>query len=200
MVTSPLLSAWQASFTHEQTPNQVPSTPAVSDTTEPAVSVNSEHHEPSNADGERSSGYTADLDSVLIGNIFSSPSRLLNTHDPTLVTSPATSENTHVTPPATSENVTESATAELILSDADLSPLPTSNSDFTSAASSSSTVQNHPMVTRAKSGIVKPNPKYAFFTVKSNYPEPKTVKSALKDTGWNNAMGDEVDSFHETHT
>lgn len=31
----------------------------------------------------------------------------------------------------------------------------------------------HSMATRARSGIVKPNPKYALFTVKTEYREPK---------------------------
>lgn len=56
------------------------------------------------------------------------------------------------------------------------------------------------MTTRAKDGIVKPNPKYALFTVKENYPEPKTVKTALKDPRWTNAMTEEVDTLHETNT
>lgn len=53
------------------------------------------------------------------------------------------------------------------------------------------------MTTRAKTGIIKPNPKYALFAVKDNYPEPKTVKTALKDPGWNNAMEEEMDTMHE---
>ncbi|KAG2312346.1 hypothetical protein Bca52824_023903 [Brassica carinata] len=41
----------------------------------------------------------------------------------------------------------------------------------------------HPMTTRARAGIVKPNPRYAMFTVKDEYAEPKSVRAALKHQG-----------------
>lgn len=47
----------------------------------------------------------------------------------------------------------------------------------------------HPMVTRGKDGIRKPNPRYALMTVKTAYPEPKYVVAALKDPYWNASMG-----------
>lgn len=53
------------------------------------------------------------------------------------------------------------------------------------------------MTTRAKYGIVKPNPKYALVTVKDNYSEPNTVKAALKDPDWTNTMGDEMGTIKE---
>ncbi|KAG7599745.1 Reverse transcriptase RNA-dependent DNA polymerase [Arabidopsis suecica] len=82
------------------------------------------------------------------------------------------------------------------------SPLPTPDTPPTQVSDTSSntttaTTSNHPMVTRAKSSIVKPNPKYAFFIVKENYPKPKTFKSALKDPGWNSAMGEEMTTMYE---
>ena len=58
----------------------------------------------------------------------------------------------------------------------------------------------HSMNTRGRSGIVKPNPRYALFTVKSAYPMPKSVKAALKDEGWNGAMNVEMDNMEETET
>lgn len=58
----------------------------------------------------------------------------------------------------------------------------------------------HSMTTRARSGIVKPNPKYALVTVKSEHLEPKSVKAALKDPGWNDAMGFEIGNMEETET
>lgn len=61
---------------------------------------------------------------------------------------------------------------------------PASSPVFTTPSDISSANSLHPMTTRAKDGIIKPNPKYALFTVKENYPEPKTVKTALKDPGW----------------
>ncbi|KAL1187713.1 Retrovirus-related Pol polyprotein from transposon RE1 [Cardamine amara subsp. amara] len=58
----------------------------------------------------------------------------------------------------------------------------------------------HPMVTRSKAGIIKPNPRYALLTNRVAYPEPKTVSEALKHPGWNNAMGEEMSNCAETRT
>lgn len=46
----------------------------------------------------------------------------------------------------------------------------------------------HPMITRSKSGITKPNPRYALLTQKAVFPVPKTVSEALKHPGWTNEM------------
>ncbi|GAB2277530.1 hypothetical protein Dimus_039233 [Dionaea muscipula] len=52
---------------------------------------------------------------------------------------------------------------------------------------------SHPMVTRAKSGIHKPNPKYALLHDYASIPkEPKSVKSALSHPGWRAAMQEEL--------
>ena len=56
------------------------------------------------------------------------------------------------------------------------------------------------MTTRARAGIIKPNPHYALFTVKSDHAEPKSLKVALRDPRWNGAMGTEVGNMHETGT
>ena len=56
------------------------------------------------------------------------------------------------------------------------------------------------MVTRARSGIVKPNPRYALFTVKDEFTEPRSLKEALKHPGWNKAMGVEMGNMEETET
>lgn len=58
----------------------------------------------------------------------------------------------------------------------------------------------HSMTTRAKAGIMKPNPRYALLTVKSNYPTPRTLKQALQDEGWTNAMGTEMENHRVAHT
>ena len=58
----------------------------------------------------------------------------------------------------------------------------------------------HPMTTRARSGIVKPNPRYALITVKEEFTEPKSLKEALNHTGWNKAMGTEIENMEETET
>lgn len=59
---------------------------------------------------------------------------------------------------------------------------------------------SHSMVTRGKDGIRKPNPRYILMTVKTNFPEPKSVASALKDPQWTAAMGHEKHSMDITHT
>jgi len=185
-VESPLLSAWQESFQPKQD-----TAPAVLQN--PAVSADLKHDESSSVVREEGSGCTTDFDSVPIGNNLPSLTHTLNSQAQTPPSSPAASANS----PAASENSSQSTEASLF-SDDDF-PLPPNSSPLvqTEAPATSST---HPMVTRAKTGIHKPNPKYAMFTVKSNYPERKTVKTALKDEGWTNAMGEEVESFHETHT
>lgn len=58
----------------------------------------------------------------------------------------------------------------------------------------------HPMVTRAKAGISKPNSRYAFLSHKVSYPEPATVKEALKYPGWNGAMKEEIGNCSKTNT
>lgn len=58
----------------------------------------------------------------------------------------------------------------------------------------------HTMTTRARSGIVKPNPKYALFTVKTGVVEPRSVKAALKDKAWTASMDVEIDNMKETET
>ncbi|GKU98162.1 hypothetical protein SLEP1_g11196 [Rubroshorea leprosula] len=57
------------------------------------------------------------------------------------------------------------------------------------------------MTTRGKSGIIKPNPKYAYVAQVQDIPnEPKTVKSALKYLGWLNAMQEELEALHPNNT
>lgn len=58
----------------------------------------------------------------------------------------------------------------------------------------------HSMTTRVRAGIVKPNPRYALFTVKDEVTEPKSLKAALQHPGWTKAMGVEVDNMSETGT
>lgn len=63
-----------------------------------------------------------------------------------------------------------------------------------------STTSQHPMITRSKDGISKPKKWYVLLTHKVAYPEPKTIVAALKDPGWTDAMGEEIDNFDETNT
>ncbi|WZY78267.1 hypothetical protein YC2023_024651 [Brassica napus] len=56
------------------------------------------------------------------------------------------------------------------------------------------------MITRARAGIVKPNPRHALFPVKSDYTQPKSLKAALRDPRWNGSMETEICTMHETET
>lgn len=58
----------------------------------------------------------------------------------------------------------------------------------------------HSMTTRARAGIIKPNPRYAMVTVKESHSEPRSVKAALQDPRWNASMQFEIDNMEETET
>lgn len=61
-------------------------------------------------------------------------------------------------------------------------------------------VNTHPMATRAKAGISKPNPRYVLLTDKVTNAAPRSVTAALKDPRWTNAMTDEMDTQYENKT
>lgn len=65
---------------------------------------------------------------------------------------------------------------------------------------STSTANTHSMMTRAKMGIVKPNPRYVLMSRKVAFPTPKTVSETLKDEGWKEAMTEEYVNCKETKT
>lgn len=52
----------------------------------------------------------------------------------------------------------------------------------------------HPMITSGRAGITRPNPRYALATTASS-PPPTSVRMALRDTVWNQAMQDEFDAL-----
>lgn len=58
----------------------------------------------------------------------------------------------------------------------------------------------HPMTTRAKDGIHKPNPRYVLLASKFSTEEPKSIVSALKHPGWNQAVLDEMGTINMLHT
>lgn len=60
----------------------------------------------------------------------------------------------------------------------------------------------HPLFTRRRNQIVKPNPKYNYSaTLSSRFPvEPSTLLQALKDKRWRGAMSTEMDAFARNHT
>ncbi|WZZ69585.1 hypothetical protein YC2023_080955 [Brassica napus] len=58
----------------------------------------------------------------------------------------------------------------------------------------------HPMITRARDGISKPNPRYCLLTQKASHSLPRTVSEALIHPGWNGSMHEEIDNCKETGT
>ncbi|KAG7541464.1 Reverse transcriptase RNA-dependent DNA polymerase [Arabidopsis thaliana x Arabidopsis arenosa] len=69
-------------------------------------------------------------------------------------------------------------------------------------ASSDPPPNSHPMVTRSKNQIVKPNPRYALnvVTTLDTNTEPRTHIQALKDPRWRGSMGDEINSQVQNNT
>ena len=61
---------------------------------------------------------------------------------------------------------------------------------------------NHPMVTRRKNQITRPNPRYNYSAaLSSSAPaEPRTVAQALKDKQWRGSMSTEIDAFTRNGT
>lgn len=76
------------------------------------------------------------------------------------------------------------------------SPSQANIKDTTTAAISSL----HPMTTRSRDGIRKPNPRYVLAASKSIPSLPKTVAEALNHPGWRQAMLDKLDSIYQNHT
>lgn len=59
---------------------------------------------------------------------------------------------------------------------------------------------SHPMITRRRDGIVKPNPRYVLFSVKGVPTEPTTIAEALAHEGWNASMVEEIETCDEIET
>jgi len=136
-------------------------------------------------EGERSSGCTAGSDPVPIGNSFSSSS-----HSPGISIETSSQATKEITEQSTTRS--ENERQDDILA----SQIPVQES----AQESAEVKSTHPMTIRQKSGIRKPNPRYALLTHKVSYPEPKTVAAALKDPGWTGAMGEEMGNCKEAET
>ncbi|KAJ0028636.1 hypothetical protein Pint_36096 [Pistacia integerrima] len=104
----------------------------------------------------------------------------------------------------TSENPSphETQTPETLEIPQIVAPQPTTTSTGSPNPTSASLGNIHPMVTRAKLGVVKPNPKYALTTITSdNVPrEPQNIKTALAHPGWKAAMDEELAALHQNKT
>lgn len=55
---------------------------------------------------------------------------------------------------------------------------------------------SHPMQTRAKAGVHKPNTRYALLAPKSSGSLPKNITEAMKHPEWNNAVMTEMGNIH----
>lgn len=58
----------------------------------------------------------------------------------------------------------------------------------------------HPMRTRAKSGISKPNFRYALVSSKFVPTVPKNIEEAMAHSGWNNVVTEEITKVHVLNT
>ena len=181
IASSPLLSAWQQTFmqaTQDRGDNsQAPLQQSEIQLTAPVITVM-----------QGCTERTIAFDAASIGDSVSVPT----CSSPPQNNSPPSPRTPIVVTPSSTTSPATSPTDSIFLED-DFPPLQSPNTASTHN-------NDHPMITRAKDGIKKPNPRYALLTVKSNYPEPKTVKTALKDPGWNGAMSEEVGTMHETET
>lgn len=59
---------------------------------------------------------------------------------------------------------------------------------------------NHPMTTRSKAGIHKPNTRYALLASRYDTEEPKSITAALKHPHWNSSVSDEMTNIHMLRT
>lgn len=58
----------------------------------------------------------------------------------------------------------------------------------------------HPMITRSKMGITKPNLKYALLTNCSSEKDPKGLEDALNNPVWLDAMHEELRALNQDNT
>lgn len=82
---------------------------------------------------------------------------------------------------------------------------PSSSSSSSSLPSNQPPLQtvppnNHPMATRAKTGVRKPNTKYLYASKITNNTEPKTINQALRDEKWRQAAITEYNAQLANHS
>lgn len=118
-------------------------------------------------------------------------------HHPSTSTSTTSSSTTTPTPPPVPAPPTSPTTMPN-----DRAPSPSSPSTpiVSTVTSSTTAPAGHPMVTRARAGITKPNPKYALAAMGSISPIPRNVRSAVKDPHWYAAMKAEFDALQANQT
>ena len=195
---TPLLSAWQQSFMLRPTSAGSPTTTSPSNAAGLQTQSVSSQHRPetvpvftandfpplqvvsvaSTAASEESPECTESSDLLPIGN-SSSP---LAVRTDTTADSPVQTSVTH-----SSSSSGADVTAEPLQNTAGV-PINTVSQS------------THPMVTRSKKGIVKPNPRYGLLTHKVKHSEPKTVTEALKHPGWTATMNEEYGNCNEANT
>lgn len=80
--------------------------------------------------------------------------------------------------------------------------LPAISSSSQPATQNPEPTNHHPMTTRRKNNILKPNTKLNLSAALSTHipPEPRTVNQALKDKIWRGSMSEELDAFAKNQT
>ena len=215
---TPLLSAWHQSFLHKPPLSQNQPSPPNSSASVPATVsesirvVSSSNINPA-TENPRATFLFGTLPSVNLSNPLpvlqpspeiSSPtvSESIRPSSPLVTSSSPTTVQFGTLTPVTLQGSATSNEASSTSSTSvpGHSPNLTTRSPENAASAPISTQSHHPMITRSKAGITKPNPRYVLFHVTSTLTEPKTVAAALKHPGWTGAMTEEMVSFDETDT
>lgn len=103
--------------------------------------------------------------------------------------------NAQVSPQPSSQTGQPDPTPTQPTSTVNTDPTPTTNTQ-PQQPTNPSPANIHPMGTRGKNQIRKPNLKHSLLTIKTQKvpPIPTTVTQAMRDENWRNAMGEEIDA------
>lgn len=112
----------------------------------------------------------------------------------TLVSSPPS----HAAPP--SRTSTSPLPAHASPQPAEVAPPEPASPQPAAADPASTEPRQHHMVTRARAGVFKPHPWYALTSSTPVSPIPTSVRTALRDPNWNDAMRQEFDALQHNRT
>ncbi|KAG7533176.1 Reverse transcriptase RNA-dependent DNA polymerase [Arabidopsis thaliana x Arabidopsis arenosa] len=187
---TPLLDAWIKGFSNMQSASEQEQTAAETiNSSVPAINIVQQQQDQltvPNIEGETSNNTSNEL-------LCITPIQIITSQENDAVPESSSKGNEECT-----ECTASSDLVPIGNSAPSLSPRP--ENSVSSSILPSTTESIHPMTTRLKKGIVKPNPRYALLTHKVSYPMPTTVTEALKDPNWTAAMLEEMGNCSETQT
>ncbi|PKU78410.1 Retrovirus-related Pol polyprotein from transposon TNT 1-94 [Dendrobium catenatum] len=118
------------------------------------------------------------------------PSLLVPTsHTSCILTTPQTGVNQYINTPAATQDISPTLATEAIRT-----------STTTTIAPAQESRPQHPMQTRSKSGIIKPNPLYSLYSNTGQTSNPVTYNQARHSPHWQEAMKAEFDALQKQHT